>query len=62
MALTFFSSLFSPLHDTIFLGTLLAVRLYVGASSRKFKLQQAARLDDGGWQMQDVPKTKAHTF
>jgi len=57
MAITFFSALFIPLQDTIFLGAVLSLLLYVGASSRKFKLQQAVRLDDGGWEMQDVPKT-----
>jgi hypothetical protein len=34
-----------PLQDTIFLGALWSLLLYVGASSRKFRLQQAARLD-----------------
>jgi len=45
------------LQWTIFLGALLSVLLYVGASSRKFRLQQAVRLEDGGWEMQDAPKT-----
>ncbi len=57
MALTFFSALFIPLQWTIFLGALLSLMLYVGASSRKFRLQQAVRLDDGGWEMRDAPKT-----
>ena len=52
MALTFFSALFIPLQYTIFLGALLSLLLYVGASSRKFRLQQAVRLEDGGWEMQ----------
>jgi sulfate permease, SulP family len=56
MALTFFSALFIPLQWTIFLGALLSLLLYVGASSRKFKLQQAVRLDDGGWEVQAAPK------
>ncbi|NTU63250.1 MAG: SulP family inorganic anion transporter [Chloroflexi bacterium] len=56
MALTFFSALFIPLQDTIFIGAILSLLLYVGASSRKFKLQQAVRLQDGGWEMQDAPK------
>lgn len=56
MAITFFSALFIPLQDTIFIGAILSLLLYVGASSRKFKLQQAVRLADGGWEMQDVPK------
>ena len=59
MALTFFSALFIPLQWTILLGALLSVLLYVGASSRKFRLQQAVRLDDGGWEMQDAPKALA---
>jgi sulfate permease, SulP family len=57
MTLTFVSALFIPLQDTIFLGAVLSLLLYVGASSRKFKLQQVVRLQDGGWEMQDVPKT-----
>jgi len=59
MALTFFSALFIPLQYTIFLGALLSLLLYVGASSRKFRLQQAVRLEDGGWEMQDAPKALA---
>jgi SulP family sulfate permease len=55
MALTFFSALFIPLQYTIFLGALLSLLLYVGASSRKFRLQQAVHLDDGSWEMQDSP-------
>lgn len=55
MALTFFSALFIPLQYTIFLGALLSLLLYVLASSRKLNLQEAVRLDDGGWQMQDAP-------
>lgn len=51
MALTFFSALFIPLQYTIFLGALLSLLLYVGASSRKLKLTQAVRLDDGGWEI-----------
>ena len=57
MVLTFATSLFIPLQDTIFLGALLSLLLYVGASSRKFQLQGAVRLDDGSWQMQAAPKT-----
>jgi SulP family sulfate permease len=57
MAITFFSALFIPLQWTIFLGALLSLLLYVGASSRKFKLQQAVRVDDGGWEMQAAPHT-----
>ncbi len=56
MALTFFSSLFIPLQWAIFLGAFLSLMLYVGASSRKFRLQQLVHLDDGGWEMQDAPK------
>ena len=57
MALTFFSSLFIPLQWAIFLGAFLSLLLYVGASSRQFKLQQLVRLDDGGWEIADAPKT-----
>jgi len=56
MALTFISALFIPLQYTIFLGAVLSLLLYVGASSRKFTLQQAVRLEDGSWEVQDVPK------
>ena len=56
MAITFFTALFIPLQYTIFLGALLSLLLYVGASSRKVRLQQAVHLDDGGWEMQDAPK------
>jgi SulP family sulfate permease len=59
MALTFFSALFIPLQDTIFIGAALSLLLYVGASSHKFRLQQAVRLEDGGWEMQDAPKELA---
>jgi SulP family sulfate permease len=59
MALTFFSALFIPLQYTIFIGAVLSLLLYVGASSRKFRLQQAVRLPDGGWEMQEAPKTLA---
>jgi len=56
LAITFFSALFIPLQDTIFLGALLSLLLYVGASSRKFRLQNAVRLADGGWEIRDTPK------
>ena len=56
MALTFLSALFIPLQDTIFLGAGLSLLLYVVASSRKFRLQQAVHLDDGGWEMHSAPK------
>ena len=55
MAITLFSALFIPLQDTIFLGALLSILLYVGASARKFRFKQAVPVDDGGWEMQDVP-------
>ncbi|MGW8251059.1 MAG: SulP family inorganic anion transporter [Anaerolineales bacterium] len=55
LALTFFSALFIPLQYTIFLGALLSLLLYVGASARKFTLQRAVRLEDGGWEVQDMP-------
>lgn len=61
MALTFFSALFIPLQDTIFLGALLSLLLYVVASSHKFRLQEAVRLADGGWELHDAPqKLKAN--
>jgi SulP family sulfate permease len=56
MALTFFSALFIPLQNTIFLGAGLSLLLYVVASSRKFRVQRAVHLDDGGWEMQAAPK------
>ena len=56
LAITFFSALFIPLQDTIFLGALLSLLLYVGASSRKFRLQHAVRSEDGGWEIRDTPK------
>jgi sulfate permease, SulP family len=55
MALTFLSALFIPLQDTIFLGAGLSLVLYVVASSSKFRLQQAVRMADGGWQVQSEP-------
>ncbi len=57
MAITFFSALFIPLQDTIFLGAGLSLVLYVVASSKKFRLQQAVRLEDGGWEMREAPKS-----
>jgi SulP family sulfate permease len=57
MALTFFSALFIPLQYTIFLGALLSLLLYIGASSRKYTLQQAVRHDDGSWELKDAPQT-----
>jgi len=59
MAITFFSALFIPLQDTIFLGAGLSLVLYVVASSSKFRLQQAVRLEDGGWEVREAPKTLA---
>ena len=55
MALTFFSALFIPLQYTIFLGAALSLLLYVIASSHKLNLQEAVRLDDGGWEMCEAP-------
>ncbi len=57
LALTFLSALFIPLQYTIFLGALLSLLLYVGASSRKYTLQQAVRHDDGSWELKDAPQT-----
>jgi sulfate permease, SulP family len=59
MVITFLSALFIPLQDTIFLGAGLSLILYVVASSRKFRLQQAVRQADGSWVMQDAPKSLA---
>jgi sulfate permease, SulP family len=62
MLLTFFSALFIPLQWTIFLGALLSLLLYVGASSHKFNLQQAVRREDGQWEMRAAPQElKPHT-
>jgi SulP family sulfate permease len=59
MALTFLSALFIPLQYTIFLGAALSLILYVVASAKTFHLQEAVRLDDGGWEMRDAPKMLA---
>jgi sulfate permease, SulP family len=56
MVITFVTALFIPLQDTIFLGAGLSVLLYVVASSRKLRLQEAVHQDDGGWVMQNAPK------
>ena len=56
MVITLVSALFIPLQYTIFLGAGLSLLLYVVASSRKLDLQQAVRLDDGGWEMREAPK------
>lgn len=57
MVVTLLTALFIPLQYTIFLGAALSLMLYVVASSKKFNLQEAVRLDDGGWEMRDAPKT-----
>ena len=59
MALTFFSALFIPLQYTIFLGAALSLVLYVVAASRKSRLQQVVRLDNGVWEMREAPKELA---
>lgn len=59
MTITFLSALFIPLQYTIFLGAALSLFLYVVASTNKFRLQQAVRLEDGGWEMRNAPKTLA---
>jgi SulP family sulfate permease len=56
LLLTFISALIIPLQYTIFLGALLSVLLYVGASARKFRLKEAVRREDGGWEIQVAPK------
>jgi SulP family sulfate permease len=59
MAITFLSALFIPLQYTIFLGAALSLGLYVVASAQKARVQQAVRLEDGGWEMRDASKTLA---
>jgi SulP family sulfate permease len=59
LVITFLSALFIPLQYTIFLGAALSLILYVVASSRKFRLQQAIRLEDGGWEVHEAPKELA---
>ena len=59
LVITFLSALFIPLQYTIFLGAALSLGLYVVASSRKFRLQQAVRLEDGGWEVHEAPKELA---
>ncbi len=56
MAITFLTALFIPLQYTIFLGAAFSLILYVVASSKKFNLQEAVRLEDGGWELRDAPK------
>jgi sulfate permease, SulP family len=56
MVITFVTALFIPLQDTIFLGAGLSLILYVAASSRKLRLQEAVHQDDGGWVMQNAPR------
>ncbi len=55
LALTFFSALFIPLQFTIFLGAGLSLLLYVVAASRKTRLRQAVRHDDGTWEISEAP-------
>jgi SulP family sulfate permease len=57
LAITFLTALFIPLQYTIFLGAGLSLLLYVVAASKKLSVQQAVRLDDGGWETRDVPET-----
>jgi SulP family sulfate permease len=59
MTLTFVSAVFIPLQYTIFLGAALSLGLYVVASARKVRLQQAVRLEDGGWEIHEAPKELA---
>lgn len=56
MAITFLAALFIPLQYTIFLGAALSLGLYVIASARKARVQQAVRLADGGWEMREGAK------
>jgi sulfate permease, SulP family len=59
MTLTFVSAVFIPLQYTIFLCAALSLGLYVVASARKVRLQQAVRLEDGGWEIHEAPKELA---
>ena len=59
MTLTFVSAVFIPLQYTIFLGAALSLGLYVVASARKVRLQQAVRREDGGWEIHEAPKALA---
>lgn len=59
MALTLVLALFIPLQDTIFVGALLSLLLYVAASTRKLRLQEAVRSDDGSWETREAPRELA---
>ncbi len=59
LVITFLSALFIPLQYTIFLGAALSLGLYVVASAKTFRVQQAVRLQDGGWEIREAPKTLA---
>lgn len=60
MVITFVSASFIPLQYTIFLGAGLSLILYLAAAEKKARVQQAVRLDDGGWEIRDVePKLKS---
>ncbi|HQY94185.1 SulP family inorganic anion transporter [Caldilinea sp.] len=56
MTITFVSAVFIPLQYTIFLGAALSLGLYLVASSQKARVQQAVRLEDGGWEMREPAK------
>lgn len=56
MGLTFISALFIPLQWTIFIGAGLSLVLYLAASSRMLRLQEAVRLENGEWEMQEAPR------
>jgi len=55
-ALTFLSALFIPLQWTIFLGAGLSLIIYIAASSRRARLFQFVKNEDGRWEERDVPE------
>lgn len=54
MVLTFALASFVPLQVTILVGAALSLVLYVIASAKTTHLQQAVRLEDGGWEMREA--------
>lgn len=55
-ALTFVSALFIPLQWTIFLGAGLSLILYIVASSKRAKLFQLVKDEEGHWEERDMPE------
>jgi SulP family sulfate permease len=54
--LTFLSALFIPLQWTIFLGAGLSLILYVVASSKRVRLYQLVKNEDGRWEERAMPE------